>query len=203
VNFGTVHLGLPAAQTVSLSNIGSASLSIGKIRVSGGNDSNDFAAVSLCPATLAAGKSCKILLGFLAASKNYSPTAVASISDNAPDSPQSLPLSPTVINPKASLSTYTLAFGKQKVGTSSAVQTVRLTNTGTTSLALSSITINGDFALTPATTCKNGEILAAAASCTVNVTFTPATKGTRSGSVTIKDNALVNQQIVLLSGTGN
>jgi hypothetical protein len=203
VNFGVVYAGLPAVQTVTLSNVGTAAMSIGKVQVSGGNDSGNFAALSLCPATLAAGKSCKIEVGFLADCDHLSPTAFLKVNDNAPGSPQSIPLSATVINPRPSLSSYALAFGKQKAGTSSAVQSVKLTNTGTTSLILSSLSINGDFALTSGTTCKNGETLAAAASCTIGVAFTPSTKGTRVGSVTIKDNALLNEQIILLSGTGN
>ena len=96
-------------------------MSIGKIQASGGNDSDDFASLSLSPATLAAGKSCKIALGFLADSGNYSPTAVLKVNHNALGGPQSLPLSATVINPKARLSICDLAFGKQKVGTSSKV----------------------------------------------------------------------------------
>src|SRR5581483_389037 len=106
VNFGNVYLGLPAAQIVTLSNLGNVPMSIGRIQVTGGNDSDDFLALSLCPPTLAAGKSCKITVGFLADSDNYNPTAVLRIYDSASDSPQSLPLSATVINPKASLSSY-------------------------------------------------------------------------------------------------
>jgi hypothetical protein len=199
VSFGNVYLGLPAAQTVTLSNIGKAVMSVGKIQVSG---SDDFAALSLCPATLAAGKSCNITVGFLAHSDNYSPTAFLRINDNASDSPQSLPLSATVINPKPSLSSYVVTFKKQKSVTSSAVQTVTPTNTGTTSLVLSSVIINGDFVLTSGTTCINGDTLAPTVSCTINVIFTPATKGARLGTVIIKDNALLDEQIILLSGTG-
>jgi hypothetical protein len=202
VNFGNVYLGLPAVQIVTLSNVGSVAMTVGKIQVSGGNASDEFAALSLCPATLAAGKSCKITVGFLAESGNYSPTTFLKVNDNAPGSPQSVPLSATVINPRPSLSSYSLTFGKQKAGTSSAVQTVRLTNAGTTSLVLSAVTINGDFALAPGTACANGTTLLAGQSCTINVTFTPASKGAKLGSVTIKDNALINEQIILLSGTG-
>jgi probable HAF family extracellular repeat protein len=202
VNFGTVYLGLPAVQTVTLTNTGNAAMSIGKVQVSGGDESGDFAALSLCPATLAAGKSCKITVGYVAQSDTYSPSAFLRINDNAPGSPQSVPLSATVINPKPNFSSYLVTFGRQKAGTSSTTQTVTLTNTGTTSLVLSSVTINGDFALTSGTTCANGKTLAPAASCKINVIFTPATKGTRLGTVTVKDNALLDEQIILLSGTG-
>lgn len=202
VNFGTVYLGLPAVQVVTLSNVGSVAMTVGKVQVSGGTDHDDFAALSLCPPTLAPGKNCKITIGFLADSDNYNPTAVLNVNDSAPDSPQSLPLSATIISPKAGLSSDAVDFGKQKAGTTSAVRTVKLTNTGTTPLALSSVTINGDFALASGTTCTNGMSLKTGASCTINVTFTPASKGGKMGGVTIKDNALINPQIIVLSGTG-
>jgi hypothetical protein len=124
--------------------------------------------------------------------------------DNAPGSPQTVALSATVINPKASLSSYSLNFGKQSVNKTSAAKTVTLTNTGTgtTPLVLSTLTVSGDFALASGTTCANGGTLAANVSCTINVTFTPTTQGLRSGSVVITDNAQNSPQKISLSGTG-
>lgn len=125
-----------------------------------------------------------------------------SITDNALGSPQTVPLSATVINPIASLSSYSLTFAKQKVGTTSTAQTVTLTNKGTTPLVLSTLTVKGDFVLASGTTCVKGTTLAAAANCKISVTFTPTATGQRTGSVTIKDNTFVNQQVISLSGTG-
>ncbi|HLV87510.1 MAG TPA: choice-of-anchor D domain-containing protein [Candidatus Sulfotelmatobacter sp.] len=202
VNFGNVYLGFPALQTVTLTNVGNASMSVGKVQVSNGNDSDDFIPVSSCPATLAAGKSCQILIGFWADGDNYNPTAVLSVTDNAPGSPQAVPLSATVINPQARLSSYTLNFGQQPVGSTSAAQTITLTNTGTTPLVLASLAANGDFALASGTNCAIGGSLPSGAHCLINVTFTPTTKGSRSGNITVKDNALAQEQVILLQGTG-
>jgi Protein of unknown function (DUF1573) len=88
--------------------------------------------------------------------------------------------------------------GGQTVGTTSAPQTLTLTNNGTTPLAIASITASGDFAET--NTC--GSSLAPGASCTITVTFTPTAAGSRTGVVTITDNASSSPQIVALSGTG-
>jgi hypothetical protein len=204
VNFGNVYLGLPAFQTVTLKNTGSTSITITNVASSkSGNDPDDFIALNLCPAKLAAGKSCTILVTFTADGDNYSPSGTLIITDSAAGSPQSVPLSGTVINPKASLSTYSLNFGKQKVGTTSAAQTVTLTNTGTTSLSLTTLNLGGDFSFATGTTCTSGESLATGASCLINVAFTPTAKGARLGNVTIKDNALLGVQIVVLNGTGN
>ena len=56
----------------------------------------------------------------------------------------------------------------------------------------------GDFPET--TTC--GSSLAAAASCTIGVTFTPVAIGSRSAAVTIADNAAGSPQTISLTGTG-
>jgi hypothetical protein len=206
INFGNVYLWWPAVRAVILTNTGNAAMSVGKPQVSGNNDSDDFIPLSLCPSTLAAGKSCQIIVTFTADNDNYSPTATLSVTDNAPGNPQTVQLSGTVINPKASLSAYSLSFGKQTVGTPSAAKTVTFTNTGTTPLVLSTLTVSGYFALVPAPppaiTCVNGGTLQPAASCTIAVTFTPLVTGPESGKVVITDNALLSPQIILLSGTG-
>ena len=83
-------------------------------------------------------------------------------------------------------------------GTTSAAQSLTLTNTGSAPLTISSIAINGDFAQTNAC----GTSVAAGASCTITVTFTPTAAGTRSAMVTITDNATDSPHTVALSGTG-
>ncbi len=73
-----------------------------------------------------------------------------------------------------------------------------LKNTGTAALTLGTIQITGDFI--QVNNCPGS--LAANASCTINITFTPTASGTRSGSLTISDNAAGSPQTVNLSGTG-
>jgi hypothetical protein len=203
LNFGDVYLHMAAVRTVTLTNAGNAPMSVGKVQVAGGNDPNDFIPVRLCPSALGAGMSCKIVVTLTADSDNYSPTGILTVEDNAPGSPQMIPVAGTMINPVAGLSSVALNFGKQKVNTTSAAQTVRLTNKGTTPLILSSLTVNGDFGLSSGTTCLDGSNLAPAASCLISVTFTPIAKGPRTGNVIVKDNALLREQVIVLFGTGN
>jgi parallel beta-helix repeat protein len=91
-----------------------------------------------------------------------------------------------------------LAFGSQAVGTTSAAQTVTVKNTGTAAAAISSVAAGGDFAQT--NTC--GSSLAAGASCTASVTFTPSASGARSGSLTVTSTATNSPTQVSLTGTG-
>jgi VCBS repeat protein/ASPM-SPD-2-Hydin domain-containing protein len=94
--------------------------------------------------------------------------------------------------------TSPLTFNKQAVGTSSAPQTVTLTNTGKTELKISSMKASAQFGVT--STC--GSSVAAGANCTISVTFSPKTQGAKSGTVTINDSASSKPQVIELSGTG-
>jgi hypothetical protein len=83
---------------------------------------------------------------------------------------------------------------------------VTLTNSGTAALSISSIAITGtnasDFAQT--NTCPSGlATLAAGASCTISVTFTPSAAGGRTAALSVTDNASGSPQSVALSGTGS
>ena len=83
--------------------------------------------------------------------------------------------------PAVSLSPTSLNFDSQLVGTTSAAQPVTLSNSGNALLTINDISTSGDYAQT--NDCASS--LAAGASCTINVTFTPTASGSRSGMLTI------------------
>jgi hypothetical protein len=125
------------------------------------------------------------------------------VTDNAPLSPQTVPLTATVINPIARLSTNNLSFGNQSVHTISAPKSVTLSNIGTTPLSINNISISGNFSFAPGTSCANGQSLAPnGGSCTMLVTFTPNSKGSQSGAIRINSNSQNSPQQISLSGTG-
>lgn len=94
-----------------------------------------------------------------------------------------------------------LTFGSQTVGTTSPAQSVTVKNTGTVNTSIS-VAPSGDFAIatSPANTCTG--TLTAGGNCTFGVTFTPSATGTRTGSITITDQAANSPQSVSLTGTG-
>ena len=98
-----------------------------------------------------------------------------------------------------SLTSTSLTFASQLVGATSAAQTVTLNNTGNAALSVTSIVAGGDYAQTN----TSGTSIAAGANCTISVTFTPTATGTRTGAITITDNAAGSPHIVSLTGTGN
>ncbi len=104
--------------------------------------------------------------------------------------------------PQVVLSPTTLDFGSQTTQLTSSARTVTLTNTGGSALTISNVALTGaaagDFAQT--NTCP--QTLAAGASCTASVTFTPSTVGARSASLSVTDDASGTPHTVALTGTG-
>jgi hypothetical protein len=95
-----------------------------------------------------------------------------------------------------------LTFGSQDVGTTSAPQTVTVTNSGDANLFISGVSISQaglDFNTDEA--CA-GLTLIPGASCTMSVVFNPSATGTRTGTLNVTDNAAGSPQSVPLTGTG-
>ncbi len=104
--------------------------------------------------------------------------------------------------PGVQFSVTSLSFASQTLGTTSATQTITVTNSGTGTLTITGITLggtnSGDFPET--STC--GTSLVAAATCQISVAFKPGATGTRVATISLADNATGSPQVVSLSGTG-
>jgi len=199
LNFGNEVVGTTSApDQVTLSNPSGLALTISSIAVTGTNTA-DFSQTNTCGTGLAAGASCTITVTFKP-TQIEPRSASITITDNAAGSPQTIGLSGTglVSGPNATPSPSSLTFATQLVGTSSSAQSVTLTNWGTTALSITSIAASRDFSQT--NTC--GSSLAADASCTISVTFKPTQRGTRTGTLSITDNAPASPQTISLTGTG-
>jgi len=196
-----------ATKSVALNNGGSSSVTISSIAISG-----DFvlqtAGTKPCPASgsLPAHSMCNIGFAFAPASAGMRYGAVT-ITDSDPSSPQIVGLSGT--GTSVSLSPPSLTFSSQAVGTTSAAQTVTLSNvSGSATLHVSKISIVGmnaaDFAFTSPTTCPlNGGTVPPGGSCTFSVDFTPKATGSRKASVSTSDDGGASPQKVALAGTGS
>ncbi|HEV2351742.1 MAG TPA: FG-GAP-like repeat-containing protein [Terriglobia bacterium] len=197
LNFASQLVGTSGAmQSATLYNGGSASLSLKSITTTG-----DFLQTNNCDGTLPVAANCAVNVTFTPAASGIR-TGTLSFTDNSFANPQLVALTGTGIAPLAGVSPSTLNFASLPVGSMSAAQTVTLNNTGTAALTISSVATSGDFAQT--NTC--GASVAAGASCTINVTFTPTAEGSRAGTLTITDNnngVASSTQTVALSGTGN
>jgi FG-GAP-like repeat/Abnormal spindle-like microcephaly-assoc'd, ASPM-SPD-2-Hydin len=96
--------------------------------------------------------------------------------------------------------TTPLSFPALFVGTTSSPKNVTLTNTGTTALSITSISVHKPFLLGTKTTC--GASVAAGANCTLSVLFQPTVMGLKTGLLELSDSASTKPQVIELSGTG-
>jgi len=102
--------------------------------------------------------------------------------------------------PAVTLAPTSLTWNKITLGATGATKLVTLTNSGTATLNISSITTSGDFPLVAVA--KPCSIVAAGKNCQIKVTFTPTQVGVETGTLTISDNAANSPQTMALTGTG-
>ena len=194
LNFGSQQIFTASEpENVSLTNTGTATLDITSIVAS-----DSFYELNNCGSSLAVGAQCNINV-FFSPHATGTITGTVTITDNASDSPQTVSL--TGAGTMVGLSPSTVSFDPQTVGTTGAAQTVTMTNHGYRALSVGfgfRGSNPGDFAQT--NTCGNS--LAAGASCTISVTFTPQARGSRTATLDVVDNGGGSPQVVTLRGYG-
>jgi hypothetical protein len=200
VSLGNLYQGSTAGKTIVITNNGSVPMNITNpvVAVIGGN--NQFIAQNLCPASLAVGQSCNFYVTFVAGSTAGPQNVNLLITDNAPNSPQTIPISATVGTAQLTLSPSPVAFGTVAVNSPNAIP-VTLTNNGTSAVAISSIGLTG------APTGQFSELnncpksLAGGASCSITVNFNPNQAGAFSTYLTVFHNVGGNFAQVPVTGT--
>jgi hypothetical protein len=197
VSFGTVTVGQTNSQTITLSNPGTANLTVTQSAGPG----TGFGLTGLAlPLTLAPGKSTAFTVSFTPTSGTNSSSSLTLVS-NAPNSPTTIPLSGTGLAPVLQLtpSTASLSFGSQTLN-ASATQSVTLTNTGNAAVSISQVSVTGTgFTLSgsaPLVTLSAGQ------AASFSVTFTPTAAGSDAGSASVVSTAANSPLSISLSGSG-
>ncbi len=189
---------LSAVQPETVTNTGSVPVLINSVALAGTNAA-EFGQNNNCGSSLAAGANCVINVSVTPSQIGPSSASIT-IADSTVGSPHSVALSGVGLTAgsNATLSATSLTLPLTTVGTTSAARSITLANYGTTALNIASIAATADFG--ESDIC--GSNLASAASCTINMTFTPPAMGTVTGTLSVNDNAPGNPQTVSLSGTG-
>jgi hypothetical protein len=201
LTFAAQPLGTTSSpQSVTLTNSGTGPLNLSNVAITGTN-SGDFPLTNACPRALAVGANCQISISF-APTANGPRAAFLDVTDNAPGTPQIIPLSGSGGLAAVQLSASTLNFASEPVGNTSASQSVTVSNTGYSTLNISSISVTGANAGDFSQTSSCGSTLGASSSCTVSVTFSPGVQGSRNAAVTIFDDAPGSPQTITLTGSG-
>ena len=177
-----------ASQSVTLTNAGNASLAISGIQVSG-----DFSENDNCPTTLSEGAACTINLVF---TPTVDGTRSGTLTVAQKNSIETVSLTGVGSAGNVQLSPVTLTFASVPVGSSSSLA-VQVSNIGNASVSITGIQITGDYAAT--NNCPS--LIAAGASCSITIAFTPTATGTRTGSITVSGGGQIGQT-VSLTGVG-
>ena len=187
-------------QAVYYYNQSNVTVNLTSVVLTGG----DYSMTNGCVTSVGALSSCNIKVTFKPTAAGVR-TGTIVITDSAPGSPRTINLTGTGVAaaaPQVTLTPTSLTFASQSVGTTSAGQNIYLTNSGESALTISGITITGTNAGDYGQTNNCPASLTALFSCTITVTFKPLATGTRTGSVSISDNAAGTPQTVTLTGTG-
>jgi uncharacterized membrane protein len=188
-----------AAQTINFSYTGSATMSVSSFTFSGPNASEFEIVAKTCTTTLASGASCTLQITFKPTTTGAA-SATLTATDNASNSPQTAALSASAFDSNAAFSPSTLNFLPTAVGSTSAPQTVFLTNTGSAYLLISPFTISGpnasEFEIVSRTCAA---ILDPSNACSLQIAYKPTTTGVPSATLVATDNASNSPQTVALS----
>lgn len=109
---------------------------------------------------------------------------------------------PPTTAPAVAFTPTALTFPAQAIGTTSAPQSITVTNTGSAGLFINSAAVPNTLDFTEVSDGCSGLTLAAGTSCSVSITFSPTLSGTRSAAFTLTDNAANSPQTVPLTGGG-
>lgn len=201
LSFGAVTVGHTSpAKTVTLTNNQTKTLNFSFS--ASGNYTAVGGGTPPCSTTLAAKAKCSISVTFKPTA-NGSINGAVTISHDAVFTPQEVALTGSGSGGASSPLTFTpatLTFPSQVVGTG-ASRNVTVKNVSTASLTISSLTASGNYAAVGSGAKPCNGLLAAGATCTMSVTFTPSLNGTIKGAVVVTDTAPVNQQVLNVSGT--
>jgi hypothetical protein len=202
-----------ASQAVTIANVGTTTVTITSIAASA-----NFGETNSCPTTLATGtstgSSCTVNVTFTpTATGTLTGTVMVTYTSTGSETPQTTTISLTGTatggTATVTVTPSSLTFGAQAISTTSAPLSVMVTNTGTAAVNFAGFTTSGadaeDFSVPLPSSgggCSAAGTLAAGASCTINVLFTPQAAGARTATLLIADSTTGSPQTVALSGTG-
>jgi phospholipase C len=189
--FPNTPLGSSNTLPVTLTNTGTTAVTINSITTV-----DDYTTSNNCGTSVAAQGTCTINVAFTPTVSGVRPGALTVVSSD-PASPRRVDLVANGLG--ILLSPQTIRFGTQAVGTTSAAQTVTITNENPTAVLMGNLIPTDDF-IVSANNCPAS--LATKKSCTIQIKFSPDEVGAVTGDVYISDSDVASPQFVSVSGTG-
>ena len=192
--FGNVNAGTTSSKSVTLTNSGTANVTISQVTVSGKDVTTSGVTT---PVTLAPGQNQTLNVAF-------KPTAAETVSGNVTVTTTQgtntvVSVSGTGVQAAISLTPSSANFGSVTVGATNS-QTIQVTNSGNAVLTVTQANVTGTGFSTTGLTLPLS--INPGLSSTFNAQYQPASAGSASGSITIVSNAATSPNVVALTGTG-
>jgi hypothetical protein len=189
-DFGTTSVGTSVSNTLTITNTGGSTLTISSIVMPAGFTYTGSVT------TIAPSASATLTVTFSPVTTTTYGGSVLIISDAASGSGVLSVTGVGIPAPPSISATLISDFGSVLIGSDSS-STLTITNTGGTTLTISSITLPSGYTLTGSVT-----TIAPSASATLTVTFTPVSAITYSGSVQIISDAASGSGTLSVTGVG-
>jgi hypothetical protein len=201
LSFATQQLGAAGtSQWLTVSNSGGSPMANVGFQITGAQASSFSIGTSNCGATLTNGASCTVQVMFAPVSVGGNAAVLTVTTATLGVKAVSVALSGTGTSASGlNVSPGQMTFTEATLGQASAAQTATISNTSNVSASGLTLTVTAPFSLTQ-TSC--GTSLAAGASCSAAVVFTPTANGAVTGSLTASAPAFSNPATVTLNGVG-
>jgi len=195
LSFGSALVGSSTSRALMLTNTGKGNVSISQVAATGvGFTVTGFSG----GVTLAAGQSLSLTASFSPAAAGAVAGSI-SVASNATNSPATISLSGTGVQPQISVVPSSVGFGNVTVGVTN-TQTLTIRNPGTATLSLTQASLSGTGFTTSGLALPLS--VAAGGSASFTVGFAPASANNFSGSITLISNTPNSPLVIPLSGAG-
>ncbi len=202
-----------ASQSLTVYNLGSANLNIGRVTLTSGAAHYGINVAACQDQALAPNRSCVMVVSFKPTATGLQ-KATVTIESNDVDEPSTTvvfsglgtatPSGDIAVSAAAEpdLLVKALAFGEHVIGSLSPAKAITVSNTGQAPLTITGVTLIGTQFSAAATACMAAP-LAVGASCEISVTFAPSALGAQVGVVSITSNDPDENPVnVPVTGTG-
>jgi trimeric autotransporter adhesin len=206
LSFGNVSAGsVSAAQSATLVNQGPGGVTVALVNTVGADAAGFVVTGGTCAAgqVLFEGQSCRVDVAFAPAFAGAKTAQLQVATDGSP--PPAFGLQGTGLSGPAAawrLSATTIDFPATRIATRSNPLELILSSTGSTSLRVTAVAVDGPFTIQDSTCPAAPFSLPAGAQCALRLVFAPATTGSAVGQLRVSTDAATASADVRLNGQG-
>jgi hypothetical protein len=201
LTFASQNVGVASTpQTLTITDTGGVAAANVGFQITGAGAASFSTGTTTCGATLAAGGNCTVQVIFTPATAGGNVAALTISSSTLGAKAVTVPLNGAGQAASGlNVSPAQLTFAATVVGTSSAPQTVTISNTSSVAASQLALAASAGFTLS-ANTC--GTSLSASTTCSVGVEFAPTVTGASNGTLNVASPSIATHANVTLMGTG-